>query len=100
MIAKKLPKEIEIRIRKLGREKASGLAWIEDALVEIDPGLGEKDRLDTIIHEVTHVLFPDATEKQVQGVSKRLTKVLWRDGWRRVPGVARRRRAKKRRPLA
>lgn len=89
MIAKKLPKRIRVRERKLGREKADGLAWDgKKPLVEIDPRQGEKERLDTMLHEATHILFPKLNEMQVRGIAKRLTTILWKDGWRRVRGLS------------
>ena len=88
MIAKKLPKKIRVRERKLGREKADGLAWEgRRALVEIDPRQGENNRLDTLLHEAMHILFPKLNEMQVRGVAARLTEILWNDGWRRVRGL-------------
>lgn len=87
MITKKLPRKIKVRERHLGRESAVGLAWKEDALLEIDPRQSEKDRLDTLLHEAIHILFPKLNEMQVRGVTKRLTPILWKDGWRRVRGM-------------
>ena len=87
MIKKKLPKKIKVRERKLGREKAVGLAWKEEAVVEVDPRQGEKERLDTLIHETLHVLFPGLSEIAICGLTPRMTEVLWKDGWRRVRGV-------------
>ena len=87
MITKKLPKKIQVRERNLGREKADGLAWQHKNLIEIDPRQGELERLDTIIHEATHLLFPALNEMQVRAVAARLAKVVWRDGWRRVVGL-------------
>ena len=88
MIAKKLPKKIRVRERKLGREKADGLALEgRRALVEIDPRQGENNLLDTLLHEAMHILFPKLNEMQVRGVAARLTEILWNDGWRRVRGL-------------
>ncbi len=87
MITKKLPKNIRVRERHLGREKADGLAWQEDALLEIDPRQSESDRLDTLLHEALHILFPKLNEMQVRGVTKRLASIVWKDGWRRVRGM-------------
>lgn len=87
MIAKKLPKKIKVRERQLGREKAAGLAWEDKALIEIDPRQSEKERLDTILHEALHILFPKLNEMQTRGVAARLTIVVWKDGWRRVRGL-------------
>lgn len=87
MISKKLPRKIKVRERHLGREKADGLSWEEDALVEIDPRQTEQDRLDTLLHESLHILIPKLNEMQVRGLSKRLAPLIWDDGWRRVRGL-------------
>lgn len=44
----------------------------------------ERDRLDTIVHELTHACQPKLTEKQVVKVARFLTKHLWRQGYRRT----------------
>lgn len=87
MISKKLPRKIKVRERNLGREKCDGLAWQDDALVEIDPRQTEQDRLDTLLHESLHILIPKLNEMQVRGLSKRLAPLIWEDGWRRVRGL-------------
>jgi hypothetical protein len=87
MITKKLPKKIKVKERKLGREKAAGLSWENDAVIELDPRQDEKERLDTLLHETLHVLFPKLSEMAVRGLAPRITAVLWNDGWRRVRGL-------------
>lgn len=86
MRLKKLPKKIKVRERKLGREKADGLAWDHKPtpVIEVDPRQPENDRLDTLIHEAIHIVFPKLGEMQVRGATKRIADVVWRDGWRRV----------------
>jgi hypothetical protein len=87
MISRKLPRKIKVRERNLGREKADGLSWEDDALVEIDPRQSEEERLDTLIHESLHILLPRFNEMQIRGLSKRLAPLIWKDGWRRVRGL-------------
>lgn len=87
MIKKKLPHKIRVKERKLGREKAAGLAWESEAIVELDPRQPEEERLDTLIHEALHVLLPGLSEMAVRGVTPRIARALWEDGWRRVRGV-------------
>jgi hypothetical protein len=70
--------------RKLGREGNWGQAFHDADTIEIDPTQPEDERLDTIIHECVHLLFPDLSEMRVRGVSRRISRVLWRDKWRRV----------------
>jgi uncharacterized DUF497 family protein len=87
MITKKLPKKIKVKERKLGREKAAGLSWESDALVELDPRQSEKERLDTLVHESLHILFSGLSEMAIRGISPRITEAIWKDGWRRVRGL-------------
>lgn len=75
--------KIQIRHRKLGREKADGLAWKEDRVIEIDERIKGKNHLETVIHEVQHVQNPKWPEIMVQGKSQELAEVLWEMGYRR-----------------
>ena len=72
-----------VRERKLGREKASGLCHA-DGLIEIDPRLRSRDRMDTLCHEVIHHVRPDESEADVARLAASLTNALWRDGYRRM----------------
>ena len=45
-------------------------------------------RLDTIVHELTLALYPDATEREAEHVARVMSAVLWKDGWRRTRGRA------------
>ncbi len=63
----------------MGREMASGQAWHEKNLIEIDPRQDAYDYLDTLIHEWMHIKFPDWTEKKVASTSKKLSKFLWKN---------------------
>ena len=74
---------MEIVERKLGREKALGQIT-EDNLIEIDPRQGAYEYLDTAVHELIHKHFPELTEKQVEAKSKRISKSLWKIGYRKV----------------
>lgn len=79
----KLPKRITMRRRKLGKERAVGLAH-PDGLIEVDPRERGKDLLDTTLHEAIHVCLPNATEEHVEQMAGLLADLLWRDHWRRV----------------
>jgi hypothetical protein len=65
------------------RNRAHGLAIAPDEIV-ICPKQPAREALDTKIHEALHLLLPDASEAHIIGYSKRLTDLLWRDGYRRV----------------
>lgn len=73
---KKQPKVTE---KKLGRERASGQAWKEDRIIEIDPRQDAYEYLDTLIHEFLHVEFPAWSERTVAAKSKKLSKFLWKN---------------------
>lgn len=40
-------------------------------------------RLEILLHEILHACFPDAEEHQVDQAGKILSRVTWKDGWRR-----------------
>jgi hypothetical protein len=81
-MAKKLPRKIKLTEKKLGREKALGVAISPDQIV-IAPQRS-RERLDTTIHEGLHLLLPEAPEVAIIAYSNRLSALLWLDGWRRV----------------
>lgn len=73
---------IKIIYKKLGREKAYGLA--DHTEVVIDERLKGKKHLEILLHECLHYLYPKASEKEVVEKSIRLTKTLWHEGYRRI----------------
>ena len=72
--------------RKLGKEKAYGLAHIDSNTIEIDTRLKSKHRLEITIHEALHILYPTDSETAILRKSKRLCAVLWKEGYRKVDG--------------
>jgi hypothetical protein len=68
--------------RKLGREKAFGQYF--DGVVEIDPRLDSFDYLDTLIHEMLHHHFPDASEAQVTEIATKMATQIWRKDYRKL----------------
>jgi len=83
-VVMKLPSRIKLVERKLGREKAHGLAHQGDGVIEIDPSQDSKEMLDTILHEAMHILEPNLAEMKVRAYAKRLSGLLWKDRWRRI----------------
>ena len=77
-------KEIVIRYRKLGKERAHGLAYKDDREIHIDSRLKGVDLLETIIHEIMHVQNPKWPEIKVQGHAKQLAAILYEQGFRKV----------------
>jgi hypothetical protein len=80
---RKWPKILIIE-RKLGREKAEGQCFKDDGLIEIDPTLPPKHYLEAVIHEMIHVIYPEATEKEVLKIGKELSNQLWKLKYRRI----------------
>lgn len=75
---------VKVIHRKLGREKADGLAYAEDKVIHIDERLKGKDYIETAVHELLHVYFPKLSEKKVNQIAKGLTHDLWKLDVRRV----------------
>jgi hypothetical protein len=65
-----------------GKEKADGLAHIDDNTIEIDERLKGRDRMEITIHEALHILYPTENETSIIRKSKKLTNVLWKQGYR------------------
>lgn len=75
--------KIKIKFRKLGRERAYGQAH-SDGLIEVDPRQGQKKLLDTLIHELLHILEPDWSERKVAKTATTLTNYIWVARFRRI----------------
>jgi hypothetical protein len=74
---------IKIIYRKLGREQAYGVSS-SDGVIEIDSRIRSKKHLEVLIHEVLHILQPSDSEDDIIKKSVTLTKILWKEGYRRV----------------
>jgi len=75
---------VKIVERKLGRERCVGQAFTGINRVEIDPRQSEYERLDTLVHELFHISFPDASEDEVIRLSRWFSRILWRQQYRRI----------------
>ena len=75
-------KPIRIRFRKLGKEKAYGLAHVSARLVELDPNQRGFDLLDSAIHEIMHIQIPDLSEEAVTNNATEMADLLWKLGYR------------------
>jgi hypothetical protein len=74
---------IKIIYKKLGREQAHGIAE-SDGIIYLDPRLKGKKHFEILIHEALHILNPTDSELAIIKKSITLTKVLWKEGYRRV----------------
>lgn len=70
--------------RKLGKEKAHGLAWGEKNKIEIDINLTGYRYLLTALHEHFHLKHPEWSETKVNKESSKTARFLWSMGFRFV----------------
>jgi hypothetical protein len=77
-------RKIKIIFKKLGRNKAYGFANLGYDEIEVDSRLKGKKLLEIILHETTHILFPEETEEEVIKKSIILTNTLWSQGYRKI----------------
>lgn len=75
---------VRVLEKKLGRERALGQVFQGEGLVEIDPRQGERERLDTLVHELLHLLHPQWGEERVIRVAGWFSRVLWQQRYRRI----------------
>jgi|TARA_R110002126_G_scaffold2898_2_gene15977 hypothetical protein len=74
----------KVEHRKLGREKAHGLAWDEKNKIEIDIRLTGYRYLLIALHEHFHLKHPDWSETRVRKESSLTARFLWKMGFRWV----------------
>jgi len=70
--------------KKLGRRKATGLVEPDSDIIYADERLRGDELLDVLCHEGTHILQPYLTEEAVNHIGLEMSKMLWKDGWRKV----------------
>lgn len=75
---------IKIVHRKLGKERADGIAYQDDNEIHIDERLKKKDYFLTVVHELLHMYFPDLSEASVDKISRKMCSELWRLKFRRT----------------
>jgi hypothetical protein len=76
-------------IRRLGRHQADGLAYIcpsdpahKQGTMEVDITLTGRRLLETVIHELIHLVFPGMLEEDVARLARYLALCLWAWGVR------------------
>ena len=73
----KKPKEITVTHRKLGKERALGLAYKESKEVVLDSRMEGKEYFLTAIHEGLHCVIPEYVEDKIESVTTELGNFLW-----------------------
>lgn len=77
-------KDHKVIIRKLGREKAWGLANTDGNTIELDSSLKGYRYLLYLLHEHFHLKHPDWSETKVIKESRLTARFLWLNGFRWV----------------
>ena len=77
-------KKIKVKEKKLGREKAVGLAYADEMEIVIDKRQDSKNYLDTLLHEMLHCFAPRWGQKRVSDTANEMTRVLWDKNYRRI----------------
>jgi len=78
------PRHPRVKEKKLGKEHVWGLAYMDEGYLEIDPRLGSKDYLDTLIHEMLHCYLPELEEEDIDCMATKMANQIWRKGYRRI----------------
>ncbi len=79
------PVRVKVVEKDLSKDKAFGIAYDDLRLIEIHDKQCESERLDTLIHELLHLMRPSWREKEVIRVANYLKRHLWAQGYRRKP---------------
>lgn len=79
-----MTKPPRIKERLLGREKALGLCWQGEGLIEFDPRMKGRQTLDTLLHEMLHHYAPEWSEHKVSKTASQMTDALWKQRFRRI----------------
>jgi len=77
-------KKFNITERKLGRHRAWGMYYRKENKIEIDPTQLSRHYLYVLVHELTHMAFPELNENGVIRASKIISKGVWQQGFRRM----------------
>jgi hypothetical protein len=71
-----------------------GFAFPTKNRIEISTNLTDAQYLDTLIHEILHILYPDTAETTIADQASTIRYYLWRAGYRSGRPLRRPRKAK------
>lgn len=77
----KLPKII---YSKLGKLKLWGQAHFDKFTIELDYRLKGKKHLEILLHEASHLRYPQFTEEEITEMAIYYTNILWKESYRRT----------------
>lgn len=74
-------KHPKVFYKKLGKQQAWGM-YHSEGVIELDPRLKGEKKLEIIVHEEMHHIFPDMTEEEVTSKAAELANFLYLQGLR------------------
>lgn len=77
-----ISKGFKVVYRKL--KKVWGYSNLDTNTIELNEKLTGKKHMEILIHECVHLLWPDASEEEVEEKSIAITNTMWRENYRRV----------------
>ena len=77
-------KKLKIKEKKLGRNKAWGLYYHGENLIEIDYRMRAKHYLSVLVHELLHHTFPWMSENMVSKAAPKIAKGIWQQNYRKI----------------
>lgn len=77
-------KKTKVIYRPLGKERAYGLADVNNNTIELDTKLGGYRHLLYILHEHFHIKHPDWSETKIRKQSSNTAQFLWDNQFRWV----------------
>ena len=72
----------EVEHRKLGRDNAYGIAWMNENKISIDSRITGYRYMLYLLHEHFHLKHPDWSETKVKKESSKTARFLWQMGFR------------------
>lgn len=77
-----------IKHKDLSADGVYGYASQEDFEIEIDPNQGDKEYLNTLIHEMLHCFLPDLQERFIIRIADIMAENVWKKGYRKKPKLS------------
>lgn len=84
MATRRKHKRVRIVEKKLGRQKAWGLCYRGENLIELDTRMKARHYLTVLIHELLHHIFPELSETAVTRSAPKIAQGVWSRGFRRI----------------
>lgn len=77
-------KLVPIKVQERKLRYYWGYAYTDKGLVEITPDLTDRQYMDTLIHEILHIMYPNDSETKISRNASTITHHLWKKNYRRI----------------